>query len=75
MNFIAFKGLSDENVEPEVIFFEIKSGKSSSLTEREKKVRDAILNKRIRYEVIDLNAWLREAKEKLNKEIEKEEKR
>ena len=48
VDYIAFKGLSDDNVDPEVIFIEVKSGKSSSLTERERKVRDAIRNGKVR---------------------------
>jgi predicted Holliday junction resolvase-like endonuclease len=36
VDYIAFKGLSDDNADPEVIFIEVKSGKSTSLTEREK---------------------------------------
>jgi len=48
VDFTAFKGLSDENADPEVIFFEIKAGKSSVLSERERKVRGAVLNKKVR---------------------------
>jgi len=55
VDYIALKGLSDDNVDPEVIFIEVKSGKSSSLTERERKVRDAINNGKVRYEVVSLN--------------------
>lgn len=42
VDFIGFKGLSDEDKEPEIIFFDIKSGKTSSLTDRERKVREAV---------------------------------
>ena len=55
VDYIAFKGLSEDNVDLEVIFIEVKSGKSSSLTERERKVRDAIRNGKVRYEVVSLN--------------------
>jgi len=64
VDFIGFKGLSDENVDPEVIFFEIKTGKSSTLNDIEKKVRDAILNKKIRYEVVNLRDLIQGIREK-----------
>lgn len=63
VDFIGFKGLSDESVEPEIIFFEVKTGKSS-LNANEKKVRDAILNKRVRYETVNLNELVKEVQEK-----------
>jgi predicted Holliday junction resolvase-like endonuclease len=55
VDYIAFKGLSDDNIDPEVIFIEVKSGKSTALTERERKVGDAIRNGKVRYEVVSLN--------------------
>ncbi|QXJ28996.1 hypothetical protein J5U23_01865 [Saccharolobus shibatae B12] len=70
VDYIAFKGLSDDqNIDPEIIFFEIKSGKSTSLTERERKVRDAIKNLKVRYEVISLHDIISEVQRKLNEEI------
>ncbi|AWR98139.1 endonuclease [Acidianus sulfidivorans JP7] len=71
VDYIAFKGLSDEQNDPEVIFFEIKSGKTSSLTERERKVRDAIKNLKVRYEVISLHDIISEVQKKINDEINK----
>jgi len=71
VDYIAFKGLSDDNVDPEVIFIEVKSGKSSSLTERERKVRDAIRNGKVRYEVVSLNDLIGEVQKKINEEINK----
>ena len=70
VDYIAFKGLSDENVEPEVIFIEVKSGKSSGLTERERKVRDAVRNGRVRYEVVNLNDLIGELQRRLREELE-----
>ncbi|AAY81130.1 Holliday junction resolvase-like protein [Sulfolobus acidocaldarius] len=70
VDFVAFKGLSDES-EPEIIFFEIKTGKSSALTERERKIRDAIVAKRVKYEVINLNSLVEDAKRKISEEIDK----
>ncbi|MFP3171242.1 MAG: Holliday junction resolvase-like protein [Sulfolobaceae archaeon] len=71
VDYIAFKGLSDDNVDPEVIFIEVKSGKSSSLTERERKVRDAIRSGKVRYEVVSLNDLIGEVQKKINEEINK----
>jgi predicted Holliday junction resolvase-like endonuclease len=71
VDYIAFKGLSDDNIDPEVIFIEVKSGKSSSLTERERKVRDAIRNGKVRYEVVSLNDLIGEVQKKINEEINK----
>jgi predicted Holliday junction resolvase-like endonuclease len=71
VDYIAFKGLSDDNVDPEVIFIEVKSGKSSSLTERERKVRDAIRNGKVRYEIVSLNDLIGEVQKKINEEINK----
>ncbi|MCY0858843.1 MAG: endonuclease [Sulfolobaceae archaeon] len=68
VDFIAFKGLSDDS-EAEIIFFEIKTGKGTSLTDREKKVRDAIISKKVRYEVVNLNQIMEETKKKMNEEI------
>jgi predicted Holliday junction resolvase-like endonuclease len=71
VDYIAFKGLSDDNVDPEVIFIEVKSGKSSSLTERERKVRDAMRNGKVRYEVVSLNDLTGEVQKKISEEINK----
>ncbi|AHC52010.1 Holliday junction resolvase [Sulfolobus acidocaldarius SUSAZ] len=70
VDFIAFKVLSDES-EPEIIFFEIKTGKTSALTDREKKIRDAIEARRVKYEVINLNNLVEHAKRKISEEIDK----
>jgi predicted Holliday junction resolvase-like endonuclease len=71
VDYIAFKGLSDDNADPEVIFIEVKTGKSTSLTERERKVRDAIKNGKVRYEVVSLNDLIGEVQKKINEEISK----
>ena len=69
VDYIAFKGLSDEDVEPEVIFIEVKSGKSSGLTDRERKVRDAVRSGRVRYEVVNLNDLVGEVQRKISEEL------
>ncbi len=55
VDFIAFKGLSEDTEEMEVIFLEIKSGETSGLIKRERRVRDAIAGKRVRYELVNIN--------------------
>ena len=71
VDFIAFKGLSDENEEGEIIFIEIKTGKNPYLTGREKKVMESIMKGNVRYEVVSLGDLLGEIKEKISGEIEK----
>ena len=48
VDFIAFKGLDEKNVE-EVVFVEVKSGKSA-LSSVEKSLKDAIARKKVRFE-------------------------
>ncbi|MDD5178068.1 MAG: Holliday junction resolvase-like protein [Candidatus Nanoarchaeia archaeon] len=49
IDFIVFKGNKERNTE-EVIFVEVKSG-NSNLSSSERKVRDAIENKKVRWEI------------------------
>ena len=58
VDFVAFKGLSDGSTEVEVLFLEIKSGKSSGLVGRERMVRDAVKSKRVSYEVVNLGEMI-----------------
>lgn len=55
IDLIAFEGLSEDDGEITVIFIEVKSG-SSRLSVRERRVRDAIQNQRVKYRLhrIDL---------------------
>lgn len=48
VDFIAFKGLDDKKVD-EVVFIEVKSGKSN-LNKTEKSLKEAIENKKVRWE-------------------------
>ena len=48
IDFIAFSGLDEKNVE-EIVFIEIKSG-NSKLNDTEKSIKKAIENKRVRFE-------------------------
>lgn len=60
IDFIAFKGLSDEKLE-EIVFIEVKSGKKSDLTPKEKMVRDVIETRRIRWALIHIPSELDKA--------------
>jgi len=53
IDFIAFKGLSDEKPE-KIIFIEVKSGKTLALTDREKKVKELIDAGRVEWKLIHL---------------------
>ncbi|MEM4290505.1 MAG: Holliday junction resolvase-like protein [Nitrososphaerota archaeon] len=53
IDFIAFKGLSEGSL-TEIYFFEVKSGETKVLTERERQIKDAIEAKRVRWELIHL---------------------
>lgn len=72
VDFVAFKGLSDD-ADPEIIFIEIKSGKSSALSEREKKVREAIRKSKVRYELVNLNDIVGEIQSKVADEMRRPE--
>lgn len=65
VDFVAFKGLSDNAEETEILFLEIKSGKTSGLIDRERKVRDAVNNKRVRYEIVNINEMIGNLKNNL----------
>ena len=66
VDFVAFKGLSDDAEDIEVLFLEIKSGKSSGLVSRERRVRDAVSARRVRYEVVNLNEIIGDLKNGLS---------
>ncbi len=72
IDLIAFKGLSDDK-KVEIIFIEVKSSKSNTLDKREKRVREAIENKRVKYELVSLKELLGDIKEKLRKMNEENE--
>jgi len=62
VDYIVFRGLSDDDVEPEIIFVEVKTWKSAALSEREK---------RVRYEVISLNELVDETHRAVEEEMDK----
>jgi Predicted secreted endonuclease distantly related to archaeal Holliday junction resolvase len=53
IDYVAFKGLSNGKVE-EILFIEVKTGNSPSLSDREKEVRKAVDEKRVRFVMINL---------------------
>ena len=65
IDFVAFKGLSEESQDIEVLFLEIKSGKTNSLAGRERRVRDAVARKRVSYEVVNINELIGNIKQGL----------
>ncbi|PIO08681.1 hypothetical protein COU59_00615 [Candidatus Pacearchaeota archaeon CG10_big_fil_rev_8_21_14_0_10_34_12] len=62
VDFIAFKGLDNKEIE-EVVFLEIKSGKSA-LNKTQKSLKDAIEKKKVRWEEYKIPRELTEKKEK-----------
>jgi predicted Holliday junction resolvase-like endonuclease len=61
VDFIAFKGLSEENLE-EIYFIEVKSGESKTLTDREKQIRNAVDSGKVKWLLIHLPSEIEELK-------------
>ncbi|MDT7904658.1 MAG: Holliday junction resolvase-like protein, partial [Candidatus Caldipriscus sp.] len=57
IDYVAFKGLSNGKVE-EILFIEVKTANSPSLSDREKEVRKAVDEKRVRFVMINLKEEL-----------------
>ncbi len=57
IDYVAFKGLSNGKVE-EIVFIEVKTANSPSLSDREKEVRKAVEDKRVRFVMINLKEEL-----------------
>jgi Predicted secreted endonuclease distantly related to archaeal Holliday junction resolvase len=57
IDYVAFKGLSNGKVE-EIVFIEVKTANSPSLSDREKEVRKAVDEKRVRFVMINLKEEL-----------------
>jgi len=53
VDFIAFKGLSEGSLE-EIVFIEVKSGKTSDLTHRERMIRKVVEDKRVSWLLLNL---------------------
>jgi predicted Holliday junction resolvase-like endonuclease len=67
VDYIAFKGL-DGNEIPEIIFFEIKTGRGQQ--KREIKVEEAVKSYRVKYVYVDLGELIKEVKDAGKKMIE-----
>ncbi|NJF25359.1 Holliday junction resolvase-like protein [Thermococcus sp. Bubb.Bath] len=74
IDFIAFKGLEEGNPE-EVIFIEVKSGKTKTLTKREKQIKELIENKKVRWITFHTQSEIQKLENAVSNEIEKEEDR
>ncbi|MCQ2574038.1 MAG: hypothetical protein MJ182_09085 [Treponema sp.] len=48
VDFVVFSGMTENNLIDEIVFIEVKTG-TSSLSEREKQVKDCITNGRVKY--------------------------
>ena len=68
IDYVAFKGLSNGKVE-EIVFIEVKTGNSPSLSDREKEVRKAVDEKRVRFVMINLKEELNRLQIDLWKDI------
>lgn len=66
VDFIAFKGLSTGTPE-EIIFIEVKSGKTTTLTEKERIIKRLIENKKVKWLLIHLPREFEKQPEKINK--------
>jgi predicted Holliday junction resolvase-like endonuclease len=68
IDYVAFKGLSNGKVE-EIVFIEVKTSNSPSLSDREKEVRKAVEDKRVRFVMINLKEELNRLQIDLWKDI------
>jgi predicted Holliday junction resolvase-like endonuclease len=68
IDYVAFKGLSNGKVE-EIVFIEVKTANSPSLSDREKEVRKAVDEKRVRFVMINLKEELNRLQIDLWKDI------
>ena len=66
IDYIGFKGLSDGKLE-EIVFLEVKSGKTERLTEREKQVKEIIDSKKVRWLFIHLPKEMEKFKETITR--------
>ena len=70
IDYIAFKGLSDKNPE-EIEFIEVKSGKTSTLTEREKAVKKLVEAGKVKWITFHITKEIEELKPTIEEEIKK----
>ncbi|MEM0127908.1 MAG: Holliday junction resolvase-like protein [Thermoplasmatales archaeon] len=58
IDYVVFRGLSDNPGDVSIIFLEIKSGRNNILVEREKRVKKAIDEKRVSYLIVNISDLL-----------------
>ncbi|MBS7658069.1 hypothetical protein KEJ20_02795 [Candidatus Bathyarchaeota archaeon] len=68
IDFIAFKGLANGNPS-EIVFIEVKSGKTAQLTSREKSVKELIESRKVRWLTFHLSEETAKAREVMEGEI------
>lgn len=67
IDYIVFKGLSEGKVD-EILFIEVKTGKTKTLSEKEKEVMRAVDGKKVKFEIIDVNEELEKLKQQITTE-------
>ncbi len=70
VDYIAFKGLNDGNSQ-EIIFIEVKSGKSSSLSPRERAIKRLVEERKVRWVTLSLQEELEHIGKLIEEEVEK----
>ena len=55
IDYVIFDGYSDKSEEITVVLADIKTGKSANLTSGQRKIRDAVNEKRVKWETIHIN--------------------
>jgi len=68
VDYVAFRGLSEGRVD-EIVFIEVKTGKSSALSDREKTVKKAVEVKRVSFAVINVREELDQLLRRLQSEL------
>jgi len=72
VDYVAFRGLSEGRVD-EILFIEVKTGRSPALSDREKAVKRAVEEKKVRFAVINVKEELERLLQRLQPEFRAEE--
>ena len=67
IDYIAFKGLSEDKVD-EILFIEVKASKEAKLTKTEKEIREAVEGKRVRFITVNIKEELEKLKQQITVE-------
>ena len=70
IDYIVFKGLSRGKPE-EIVFVEVKTGRSARLTERERAVRDLVRERRVSWRMVNLHKMVEDIVREVEKEAER----